>query len=132
MVEREVVERESLRLDSSSRSVVGGAFGLGVADFVVKSEQAETVVHPRDELPKSVNLAVLLENHAVERFDVVLQMQTERFEGNQPGCEWVGVSHREILGTSGPEPTARNREARDRLWTHGRGMRSKRIASCRE
>jgi len=42
---------------------VGGAFGLGVADFVVKSEQAETVVHPRDELPKSVNLAVLLENH---------------------------------------------------------------------
>lgn len=84
-----------------SNLIVGRAFGLGVAGFFFEGDLAEPVVDPGHQLPEAIDLAILLQNDSVERFEIVLQVQTEALEGDQASFKRFGVGHRGGINKQG-------------------------------
>jgi len=56
------------------------ALGLGVALFLVQGEAIEAIIDSGDELLESSQLPLLLQDHGVESFEVVLQVHQQRLD----------------------------------------------------
>jgi len=78
---------------SGGTLIVGWAFRLRIAGFFFHGELAEAIIDPGDQLLESIDLTILLENHAIERFEIVLEVQAQALEGDQARFEGVSFSH---------------------------------------
>jgi len=72
--------RQNWRLLRKSSSIMWRALRFGIALFLVEREAIQTVIDPGQNLLQARQLTLLIQDHAIQGFEVALQMHQERLE----------------------------------------------------
>jgi hypothetical protein len=72
--------RHNSDLGFDCRSIMRRTLRFGIALFLVQGKPIQAVINPSQNLLKSSQLPLLIQNDGVQRFEVVLQMHQQRLQ----------------------------------------------------